>query len=258
MVTHMTADTPMLRVHVAAVGFEVDRIAMPAVRMKADRVWLIAHSMPSEDKGTTFREDIIHALKKEKIEYRIVTANRTDLFDTLRALSSIITQEKNNALYVNVSVGSKIQSIAAMMACMMFKDRKIMIKPYYAVPGQYVIEPKEQETIGVQEIIDLPEYKIETPNDNLIKCMDIIWQSGNRISKKALKDKAISSGLIRVEGKEGREPSEQAPYMALNKNLLEPLDGWGFVTVDKVGSRYMVQLTSEGEHALKFLKVRIS
>ena len=36
-------DIVNLRVHIAPVGFEVDRIIIPAVRMKADKVWLIAH-----------------------------------------------------------------------------------------------------------------------------------------------------------------------------------------------------------------------
>jgi hypothetical protein len=37
---------------------------------------------------------------------------------------------------VNVSTGSKIQAIASMMACMMFKDMAT-IKPYYVVPEKY-------------------------------------------------------------------------------------------------------------------------
>jgi hypothetical protein len=39
-------------------------------------------------------------------------------------------------ILVNVLVGSKIQAIASMMACMMFKDIA-MIKPYYVVPKKY-------------------------------------------------------------------------------------------------------------------------
>lgn len=45
----------------------------------------------------------------------------------------IILKEKGNSILVNVSVGSKIQAIASMMAFMMFKDIA-SIKPYYAVP----------------------------------------------------------------------------------------------------------------------------
>jgi len=39
-----------LRVHIAPVGFEIDRIVIPAKNMKADKVWLLIHDNPSEDK----------------------------------------------------------------------------------------------------------------------------------------------------------------------------------------------------------------
>jgi hypothetical protein len=61
-------------------------------------------------------------LKERRIELRLQSADRTD-FDTLRALRKIIFEEANNAIFINVSSGSKIQSIASMMVCMIFKDR---------------------------------------------------------------------------------------------------------------------------------------
>lgn len=73
---------------------------------------------------------------------------------------------------MNVSVGSKIQAIASMMACMMFKDMAT-IKPYYVVPEKYntilVEEKRNQETEGMKDIITLPEYKIEIPNEKSLK-----------------------------------------------------------------------------------------
>ena len=251
------AKSPVYRVHVAAVGFEVDRIVKPVIDWKADRVWLIVHSKPFEDQGIPFRETIEQALKKAKIEYKHIDADRTDLFDTLRALSSIIMAEKNNLIYVNVSVGSKVQAIASMMACMMFKDDVAMIKPYYVVPDKYSTPPKEQETQGVKEIIDLPDYKIETPTDNLIRCMEIIDRQGGKITKKDLKDIAIKESLIHILKKSDKEPSAQAPFMSLNKNFIEPLLKWGFIQVKKDGSRHFVHLTKEGGNALKFLKLRL-
>ncbi len=254
----ITTKTPVLRVHIAAIGFEVDRIVKPAIDWKADRVWLLVHSRPGEDEGIPFREKIETALKNARIEYKHIDADRTDLFDTLRALSSIIMLEKNNLIYVNVSVGSKIQAIASMMACMMFKDSVAMIKPYYVVPEKYSTPPKEQETQGVKKIIDLPEYKIETPADNLIRCMETIDEYDGKITKKELKDRALKDGLIHLVKKSGgKEPSAQAPFMSLNKNFIEPLLKWKFIQVKKDGSRHLVYLTKEGSDALKFLRVRI-
>jgi hypothetical protein len=146
--------------------------------------------------------------------------------------------------------GSKIQSIASMMACMIFKDR-IDITPYYAVPEKYTTIPREQETIGVKKILKLPEYKIQTPPDNLIKCLEIIYQWKNyRISNKDLRDQALEKNLIHVER---HEHWEQSAYMALKTNLLEPLLKWQYIKVEKIGRRHDIILTPEGLNVLKFL-----
>jgi hypothetical protein len=168
----------------------------------------------------------------------------------LRVLRKIIFEEANNAIFINVSSGSKIQSIASMMACMIFKDR-VDITPYYAVPEKYTTIPREQETVGVKKILKLPEYKIQTPPDNLIKCLEIIYKWKNyRISNKDLRDQALEKNLIHVERHEHRE---QSAYMALKTNLLEPLLKWQYIRVEKIGRRHDIILTPEGLNVLKFL-----
>jgi len=260
----------ILRVHVAPVGFEVDRIVLPAIKMKADRVWLIIHSEPHLDKGDNFVKLIQAKLKDARIDCLQAQADRIDLFDILRALRTIVLREKGNSILVNVSVGSKIQAIASMMACMMFKDIA-MIKPYYVVPERYnsslVKEDEEkQETEGVKDIIGLPEYKIEIPTDKLIRCLDIISKkTDSKITKRELKDLAIEHNLIYIDDnkktiggkKRVREYSDQAAYMTLNKNLIEPLLDWRFITESKIGSHHVVSLTDDGKHALKFLNADI-
>ena len=51
-----TIDTIMkdivnLRIHIAPVAFEIDRVVIPAVRMKADKVYLVAHDDVANDKA---------------------------------------------------------------------------------------------------------------------------------------------------------------------------------------------------------------
>jgi uncharacterized protein DUF6293 len=256
----------ILRVHVAPVGFEIDRIVLPAINMKADRVWLIVHAGSHADKGDQFVTAIESKLKDARIECLQASADRIDLFDILRALRTIILKEKGNSILVNVSVGSKIQAIASMMACMMFKDMA-MIKPYYVVPERYnssLVKEDKQETDGVRDIIGLPEYKIEIPGDKLIRCLDLIdRRREGKITKRELKDLAIENGLIHIDDKQmisstsrktaRGEYSDQAAYMALNKNLIEPLLVWRFITESKVGSHHVISLTEDGKHALKFL-----
>jgi hypothetical protein len=147
-----------------------------------------------------------------------------------------------------------------MMACMMFKDIA-MIKPYYVVPERYnssLVKEDKQETEGVKDIIALPEYKIEIPSNKLIRCLDMIdKQKGGRITKRELKDLVIEDNLIHVDNKSSRaQYSDQAAYMALNKNLIEPLLDWRFITESKIGSHHIISLTEDGKHALKFLNTQ--
>ena len=105
----------------------------------------------------------------------------------------------------------------------------------------------------------LPDYKIEIPNKKLVKCLELINDHvGGKVSKKKLKDIAIQNKLIHEHSREERtagEYSEQAGFMALKSTLIEPLRSWGFITVEKVGSHYVVSLTNEGRDALRFLSV---
>ena len=83
-----------------------------------------------------------------------------------------------------------------------------------------------------------------------------------RITKRELKDAALGSGLIhvdenRVTGRKkakGEQSSDQAAYMSLNKNLIDPLQKyWRFIIETKVGTHHIISLTEEGKHALHFL-----
>ena len=108
------------------------------------------------------------------------------------------------------------------------------IEPYYVVPEKYnttlLEEKRNQETEGMKDIITLPEYKIEIPNEKLIECMHMISQyKDNKITKRELKDLALGRNLIYVGKKDTQneeEHSDQAAYMTLNKNLIEPLMNW--------------------------------
>ena len=244
----MLSKLHMRRINISAVGFEIDRVVLPAIELRVDKVWLINHSNKSDDKGFEFVNIIKDRLNEAKIEVEEEEADRKDLFDTLRAFRSIVAKEEGNEIMVNVSTGSKIQSIAAMMACMMFKDSGRII-PYYAEPEQYTNTSHEQETIGLKDIMLLPDYKIEIPKQNLIKCMVLINEQKNgKVTKKNLKDLALKEKLIHVTEKK----TENAAYMAL-KNIIEPLRNWNFIEIEKRGTSNIVSLIKDGKNALKFL-----
>ena len=245
-------DIVNLRIHIAPVGFEIDRIIIPAVRMKADKVWLVAHDAIAEDKASKYRQKIEKELEKKGIKTEIAYANRLLLFPIIKAVTGIIFKERKNDIYVNVATGSKIHAIGCMMACMMFDDRS-KIHPFYAQAEQYPeYDGKTQQTYGVAEIHSLPTYRIGTPKKELLEAMRIIKKANGRIQKKKMAEEAEKSKIITINAK--KQNFTQARFASLDKNIVQPLvDTWGFVEVEKIGRNRWLKLTDDGKHAAEFL-----
>ena len=84
-----TIDTVMkdmvnLRIHIAPVGFEIDRIIIPAITQKADKVWLIAHDNVAEDKASKYREIVEKELEKNGIKTGLPTPTGSGFFQLSR------------------------------------------------------------------------------------------------------------------------------------------------------------------------------
>jgi len=163
-----TVDTVMakiakLRVHIAPVGYEIDRIVLPARQERADKVWLLLHENKSDDKAGPFITKITKQLSKQNIEVKEEYHDRRDLFKIIRAVKNIIEQEKENEIYVNLASGSKIQAIGTMMACMMFNDSD-NIHPFYVEAANYPgFDSKQPLSTGIKDIQNVPPYSIKIP-----------------------------------------------------------------------------------------------
>ncbi len=233
-----------LRVHIAPVGFELDRIIIPAVKMKADKVWLVVHDNVTEDKSNKYRQRIEKALEKKGIKTEIAHANRLRLFPIIKAVTGIIFKERKNEIYVNVATGSKIHAIGCMMACMLFDDRD-KIHPFYAQAEKYPeYEGKTQQTYGIAEIHPLPTYRIGTPKRELLEAMKIIKDAGGRIQKKKMAEEAEKRKIITINARE--QNFTQARFASLDKNIVQPMvDTWGFVEVEKIGRNRWLKITED-------------
>ena len=240
------------RIHVAPVGFEIDRIVLPAVKLKADMVYLLVHSNLSEDKATRYADEIQKKLKKKKIKSELVYADRFRLFDVIRAVKEIISKDRKAEYYINVASGSKIHAIGCMMACMIFDNRE-NIHPFYPQAEIYpVFKENEQQTYGVSEIHPLPTYQLLTPKKELLDALSIIKDHGGRIKKKELAEIAEDRKIITVGAKD--ENHSMARFTSLDKNIVQPLEKtWGFVDEEKIGKNRFVFFTDDGKLASEFL-----
>ncbi|RMW40110.1 MAG: hypothetical protein EA442_03855 [Candidatus Nitrosopelagicus sp.] len=239
-----------LRVHIVPLGFEIDRIVLPAQEMKADKIWLLRHNNPSQDKSKSYSDKITKELKKQKISIEFAEADRGDVFNILKTVKEIFEKEKENDIYVNVSSGSKIQAIGCMMACMIFKECRVT--PYYAEPESYPSTQGKQQSIGLKNIVSLPKYEIQKPRQELIDALKIIQSHDGKITKKEMAILAEEAKLITIGARD--ENQSQARFASLDKNIIQPLEEqWKFIEIEKIGRNRWIKITSDGVNAAKFL-----
>ena len=240
---------PNLRVHIAPVGYEIDRIVLPSKKMKADKVILLVHENPSQDKAVKFYDAITTMLKKQNIEVTKEHHNRLDLFQIIKTVKNLINQEKGNFISVNLASGSKIQAIGCMMACMMFNDDK-NVNPFYVEAAEYLGFSGKQLSKGIKDIDYLPSYEIQKPDQKHIDGLKIVVDASGKISKKEMAKIALEKKLIVVNA----ENQSQATFASLDKNIISPLENqWGFVSVEKIGRTRWIKVTEEGKNASEFL-----
>jgi hypothetical protein len=253
------------RIHIAPVGFEIDRVVIPVIEMRADKVWLMAERDPARDQGGPYLERVESEIRRQnehcEIEIKRCDFDSRDLYDVLRAFREIVDEERENHIFVNVSTGTKIHAIAGMMACMIFKDHAAALIPYYAKPDTYLPLPEEanQMSMGCRVIHQLPNYRIERPSEDLIRMLTVINECcGNEsenVTKHELIRKLRERGLLTVSEDEDRTIRNEkvAYYLALQRKCIEPLRKWNFIKIEPQTRRGKIQMTQEGRDMLKFL-----
>ena len=249
---HTMTNLATFRVHIAPLGFEIDRITIPLKQTKADKLWLLSHDNRSSDLSAPYLEKIKKECKKLGVEVKIAYADRLSIFKVIKSIKDIIEKEKGNYIYVNVASGSKIQAIACMMACMVLKNYK-NLQPFYAEPEKYAAFEGKQQSFGIKDTIPLPIYEIQTPKPKLLEALKIISeQKDQKITKKEMAKIAVDQGIITVNAEESNY--SQARFASLDKNIIAPLEkDWKFIEIEKIGRNRWIKITQEGRNAAEFL-----
>ena len=233
-----------LRVHISPVGFDpAGRVTGPLLEYRADRVYLVSKS--KSDSASDRMAQVRKTLEKHRhIEVHEVYVNIWDLFSCLEKLREIFEKEKASHVFVNVSTGSKIVSIAGMIACMLWRGT-----PYYARLDYDGTGPSasaaSRQVVGTDL---LPVYEITKPTKQSLALLAIVAGAGGRMSKKQLIDRLEEARLIAP-----RQASEtkSAAHSRL-RAILDPLEShWHFVEVSASGRSSVVTLTEQGMSALR-------
>jgi len=245
---------PELRIHIVTVGFQIRRITEPLIRERADKVYLITRA--HEDKATAYLDKVMKILRKEK--YLQVEKRAMDiwnLFDCLQTYKKIINEEeekggKNAHVYINVSTGSKVSSIAGTLACMIWKGT-----PYYA---HIEYNDKKDSTDGLPDedvttIDEIPVYSINKPKSESLAVLKILDNMKEGVRPKMMKKSRLIEELEEASIID-KNLSIGAKHSKL-KGLLNSISIAGsdnpLVEVEYKGKQSNVILTTQGESTLK-------
>ena len=205
------------------------------------------------DKAAAYLDKIMRILRKEKylqIEKR--TMDIWDLFDCLQTYKKIIKDEdekggKNTHIYVNISTGNKVSSVAGTMACMIWKGT-----PYYA---HMEYNDKRDPADGLPDedvttIEEIPVYSINKPKPESLAAAT---KEGGEGRPKMMKKAKLIEELEEV-GTIDKNSSIGAKHSKL-KGLLNSISIAGsdnpLVEVEYKGKQSNVILTTQGESTLK-------
>lgn len=239
-----------LRVHIAPIGYDFNRVTEPLIKGKADKAYFILHN---SDRGQTkFLDHIKNELKKKlpSIETKPFYLDIWNLYDCIQKFREIITKEnkEGNHVFINVSTGTKITAIAGMLACMSFGGTPYYVK--FVHPSESAIKTIRREEVFDKE--ELPIFKISKPKQIHLDILRIIEQNKNKIKKKPLIDELGGKGLIRVKDDKGRDLSIHSKHSQLRPILDSMENEWEFIEIDASGRRSLISLTEKGLNALRF------
>ena len=246
------------RIQIAPVGFEVDRVVLPAIREKAERVYLMVHNDRSEDKATKYAAAIQKKLKAANIDTKIIFCDWQNIESITREARDLILRlsktkpgEAGNEIAINLASGSKNHAIGLDRACMTFRKRK-HIHPFYPEAEKWTAwkYPKQQST-GVKKIKQIPIHRIIVPEPELIEALRIIKRAAidipTRKGRKGVKKKDLSKSLFGDSGK--------VSLTKLQRNITQKLvSTWRAIEIFKVGQSDWISLTDEGIYLRYVLK----
>jgi hypothetical protein len=232
-----------LRVHIIPVGDdEIDRIVRPAQEWRADKIYFLRF------RGKDIFERVHDQAKQELLQEQVVKVEdifevECDYYDFTELVGTyarIMHDEEGlgNHVFINVSTGGKLNSIAGMMAAMLFGAT-----PYFC--------KKDFETNSIPPepvILDFPRFTIQKPGEDLVQFLVKIQEymeehHAIRVSKGECLEIVKKFDRAFFRSKKG-----SGDYNKLKFKYLDKLAHGNFIKVEDV-PRGRIEITGEGRFA---------
>ena len=230
-----------LRIHVATVDHHIERLTEPMISLRADKAYIVTYG--EKDAATEFLKKTKTILKKHRIPFEVLYVDIWNLMACVEKFRDLILKEKDNHVFFNVSTGTKISAISAMLCCMIWN-----CQPYYAKPDYSEIKiPKKIAVEKIKEIVSMPIYKMLTPKSDYLEILKILQQNDGKVKKRFLIDELKYMKIIKPAGTQTMsKPAEHGQL----KTILDPMSKLDYITVQTVGRNSIVSITPQGENTL--------
>ena len=155
-------------VHIAAGGFEYDRILKPMFnRYPVDKLLLLRSKTSPYQGPRNLAKRFIDKLQENPIEIKIHRVDMYDFDDVYSKVIKILKNEsnRNKKIYLNISSAPKLTLVAMMSAAFMMKNQAD-IEIFYVSPEKYLI-PKIVEKLSdvennIEELKELGNQFLES------------------------------------------------------------------------------------------------
>lgn len=235
------------RVQIVPLGYEKQRVLEPIYRFKADRVVLI-RQIEEQDYEASFQREVVDELESNRsIDLEVRECNLFDLDDAIESVVDAIRDYADDEVFVNVSTGSKITAIAAMIACQTTDATPFYVEPEYRTDGKREA-PEEPLVDDIGAIYDLPAFPLQGPTPQQREMLAYLAENDGA-TKKELIEVAQRRELPFIAESESK--SDEGRYRLLETHIIDPLEDDDCIRVEKVGREKHVFLEEKGRDVLR-------
>ena len=223
-----------LRVHIAGQGFEVRRIADPAIDMRADRVYLLTD--PPKAKLKPYHERVLKRLKSAGVEAVVRHCEVWDPNAVVGEMGRIAEAERGNHLYVNLGTGPKTCAIGGSLAAMLWGLDAYYPRVDYAAGD---VELPNDKPVKASTFV--PAFHLDPPGGDVLAVLELLSEKGpgKAARKKEVVERLRTKGFLKADAS---AQSEQNVADRVLKRALE----WGFLDSEGEGRRRRIRINERG------------
>lgn len=252
------SDLPFVpkKIHLAPVGFEVDRVAEPIIQMRGDHAVLLAN-LEEVDAASRFREQVQRRLRRAGISTETVRSPIFDLYSVSESILSYLRRHREDCLYFNASSGSKIQSLSGFIAASIARAEGIGVETYYAEPRRYSPTRGQPLSHGFSRAFTIPNLTVRTPDRICRTALELLESKAlpkHELAVRLARLDLLDSNRLDANGRARDNAARVSLQASVDVKVVRPLLDWGFVSATRVGRHLRIGVTDEGRRALRLYR----